>query len=353
MSLIICQHMLELVKPPRLHHGDTIGVFSASSPLAGLTPHRVERGIRELERLGFRVVVAKNALNVTGYTAGSPEDRATDIHELIGDRTVKALFSFIGGFSTNQILPFLDFDLIRRNPKIFLGYSDTTVLHFALQTGAGLVSFYGPAVLTQFAENPGLPAYTETMLGKALMGDHPIGATSPSEEWTDEILDWRERKDLERPRTMKVNPGWIWLREGVAEGPLTGGCLSSMMHLRGTAYWPDMSGRILFWELANNTGDLTVGEPPHHIDSHLTDLELSGVFGQVVGMIVGRPFGYSETQSRHLQEIILERTKNYRFPILFGVDIGHTDPMMTIPLGVHARINSRLSEFTILEAGVV
>lgn len=343
--------MTHLLKPKALKIGDTIGLVSPSAPLAGLVPHRTQKGIQELERLGFKVKVGKNALRVTGYTAGTPQERAEDINSFFADKKVKAIFSFIGGNHSNQILKYLDFNLIKKNPKIFLGYSDAIVLHFALYTKANLVTFYGPAVLTQFAENPKIIPYTEMYFKKALVTNKPIGKIRPSSQWTDEILDWFE-EDLKRPRKMKKNKGWKWLRRGKAEGKILGGCITSMLHLRGTEYWPDFSNSILFWETPESGDDFTKGEKVENIDSYLTDLELSGVFKNIKGMIVGRFFGYSEQQKKEVIKIIQKRAADYEFPILLNTDIGHSDPMITIPHGVQVRIDSSKNIFEVKENGV-
>lgn len=344
--------MTQLIKPKYLQKGDTIGVVSPSAPLAGLVPHRVKKGIRMLEKLNFKVKLGKHALKVTGYTAGSSKERARDINNFFKDKNIKAIFSFTGGNHSNQILKYLDFDLIKKNPKIFLGYSDVTVLQFAFYTQANLVSFYGPAVLIQFAENPEIFSYTKEYFGKTLMSSEPIGQIKASLKWTDEILDFFKKEDLKRPRKMEKNKGWQWLKRGKSEGPILGGCITSMMHLRGTKYWPDFSGCILFWEIPESDGDFTKGKSPENIDACLVDLELSGLFDQIKGMIIGRPFGYTKEQLELLRRIICERIKGYHFPVLFGVDIGHTDPMITVPLGIKVKLDSAKNFFYFVESGV-
>ena len=344
--------MKVLIKPSKLNLGDTIGIISPSAPLAGLVPDRANRAIKAIEKLGFKIKVGKDALKIADHTAGSAVERAADINEFFKDKSVKAIISFIGGNHSNQTLKYLDFQLIKNNPKIFLGYSDITVLHLALLSQANLVSFYGPAALTQFGENPAILEYTLDYFKKALMSPEPIGQIKPSQEWTDETLDWFKKLDLSRPRKMKENKGWQWLKKGNATGPILGGCITSIMHLRGTKYWPDFSDCILFWEIPESDGDFTKGEKPANIDAHLADLELSGVFSKIKGMIIGRPFGYTDAETKELIEIILKSTADYNFPILFNVDIGHTDPMITIPMGVKAKIDSEKDEFVFLESGV-
>lgn len=345
--------MKKLIKPKPLQRGDVIGVISPSAPLASLVPHRVKKGIQMLKKLGFKVKIGKHALKVTNHTAGTPKERADDINGFFKNRSIKAIFSFIGGNHSNQILKYLDFDLIKRNPKIFLGYSDITILHFAFYTQSNLVTFYGPAVLSQFAENPKIFPYTQKYLEKATIDPGLIGKITPSLKWTDEVLDWFKKDDLKRSRKMKKNNDWQWIKKGRVIGPILGGCISSMMHLRGTKYWPDFSNNILFWEIPESEADFTKGESLENIDAYLTDLELSGIFNQINGMIIGRPFGYTKKQITQLIQIIKEQTKDYNFPILFNVDVGHTDPIITIPLGIKVKIDSRKNIFEFIERGII
>lgn len=345
--------MKKIKKAKHLDLGDCIGLVSPASSLAGLVPHRVKKGTEMIKKLGFNVKIGKNALKVTGHTAGSPKERAQDINDFFKDKSTKAIIAFIGGNHSNQLLKYLDFCLIRKTPKIFIGYSDTTVLHLAFYTQANLVTFYGPAVLTQFAENPQMIPYTEEYFLKVLTKNDPIGKVYPSENWTDEVLYWFKKEDLTRPRKMKKNNGWQWLKPGKTQGKILGGCITSMMHLRGTKYWPDFNESILFWEIPESEADFKKGESLANIESYLTDLELSGVFRQIKGMIIGRPFGYTNKQTKSLIDIIKKATRDYKFPILFGVDIGHSDPIITIPIGVNVKIDSAYNQFEILESGVI
>lgn len=342
-----------MIKPATLKPGDTIGLVSPSSGLANLVPHRVERAVKALEGLGFKVRLSANALSRTGYTSSSPEARAWDLMDMFLDPEIRAIVTMIGGNHANQILKLLDYAAIKNNPKIFCGYSDITVLHLALQTQADLVTFYGPAALTQFGENPEPQTYTVEYFNKALCTSQPIGRITPSSTWTDEVLNWLEKKDLERPRILKPNPGWSWLKPGYAQGQISGGCISSLMHLRGTPYWPDWKNKILFWELSESDTDISIGDPPALIDACLADLDNSGTFESISGMVIGRAFGYTDDRVSQLMGIIKARTEKYSFPILYGVDIGHTDPIMTIPCGLMSTLDSENDVFSIDEAATV
>jgi muramoyltetrapeptide carboxypeptidase LdcA involved in peptidoglycan recycling len=300
--------------------------------------------------LGFRVKLGRHALKTTDHTAGTARERASDLHDMFADNTVKAIVCAIGGNHSNQLLPLLDFDLIRSHPKIFVGYSDITVLHLAMLSRAGLQTFYGPALLTQFGENPQPLAYTRDNFLRCVMSPEPLGRLAPSRRWTEEFLDWGRKADMGRPRRLKPNPGPVWLSPGRARGALLGGCITSLMHLRGTPYWPKLDGAIFFWETPEGS-DPGRGRSVADIESCLADLVLSGVFDQISGMVVGRPYGYGAEDTSALRAAVRRALGSRRMPVLFGADIGHTDPMLTLPMGVQARLDSS-GEFSILEAGV-
>lgn len=202
------------IRPARLQPGDTVGIVSPSWGGAGMFPHRVELGVRHLQSLGFKVKIAPHALNQHGIVSDTPQHRVDDINGMFGDPEVKAIIAAIGGDHSCHLLPLLDFDLIRKNPKIFMGFSDITVLNVAIWQQTGLVTFNGPALLTDFAEYPRMFAYTEEYMLKALCEVQPIGPIVPSTWWTEEFLDWEHKADLERPRERLASAGWTWLREG-------------------------------------------------------------------------------------------------------------------------------------------
>ena len=202
--------------PEKLEIGDSIGVISPSAPIAGLVEHRYKNGIKKLQQLGFNVIIGEHALEVTSYTAGTAQERAQDIIGFFKNKSVKAIISFIGGYHSNQILKYLDFDIIKNNPKIIMGYSDMTVLLLAIYKKCKFPTFYGPSILNQLAD-PFLPQYTLEFFKKAVMSEEPIGDIYPSSFWTCEFLDWFEKKDLIRERKFYNNNGWEWLSKGRTE----------------------------------------------------------------------------------------------------------------------------------------
>ena len=335
-----------MIKPPRLNFGDTLGIVSPSWGGAGAFPHRVEQSVKYLNKLGFKVKFGQHCLNNKGYVSDTPENRAQDMHDMFADPSVKAILASIGGDHCCHLLPLLDHELIMKNPKIFMGYSDITVLNIAIWKRTGLITFNGPTLLTDFAEYPEMFGYTEEYFLKAVMGGTPIGMIEPSPHWTEEFLDWGEKKDLERPREVLDSNGWTWLKEGKAEGIMIGGCLESLQHLRGTEFWPDWNNAIFFFETSEEKPS------PSTVDGILMDYQNMGVFEKIRGLIVGRPMYYSDEEKQSLGEIILERTRGYTFPIITEVDFGHTSPQFTIPVGCMARIDSTKKRFEIVEMAV-
>ena len=180
-----------MIKPKKLKKGDKVAIVSLSSGLAGeeMFRHRYELGKKRLEQLGFNVVTMKNALKGIEYLYNHPEKRAEDFMEAILDKDIKGIICNIGGDDTIRLLPYIDFKVIANNPKVFMGYSDTTINHFMMQK-AGVVSYYGPAVMTDFAENNNMHTYTLKYINEVLLENREDIVIKSSDKWTSEYLDW-------------------------------------------------------------------------------------------------------------------------------------------------------------------
>lgn len=180
-----------MIKPKKLKKGDKVAIVSLSSGLAGeeMFRHRYELGKKRLEQLGFNVVTMKNALKGIEYLYNHPEKRAEDFIEAILDKDIKGIICNIGGDDTIRLLPYIDFEAIANNPKVFMGYSDTTINHFIMQK-AGVVSYYGPAVMTDFAENNNMHTYTLKYINEVLLENREDIVIKSSDKWTSEYLDW-------------------------------------------------------------------------------------------------------------------------------------------------------------------
>ena len=342
---------MKRIKQPRLEKGDTIAFLAPASGLAALTLHRLEKGKEFFEKLGYKVKIFPTAKKNAGISSDTAENRAKDIMDAFKDKKIKAIISTIGGNTSHQTWEYLNFEVIKENPKIFCGYSDITSLHLAFYSQTGMVGFYGPAVITQFGENPEPDKFTVEYFFKSVTGT--IGEVKPSLKWSDdkENVNWMDKDSTNEKRKYKGNKGYEWLKNGKAKGEILGGCLPVILHTAGTKYWPDFKGKILLLETPEGE-DYTKGEGLDTVDSALGDLRNLGVFAQIKGIVFGRGFGYTEEQIKELKELILNNTRDYNFPILYNVNIGHTDPIITIPLGVQIELDSSNNKFEILESGI-
>lgn len=326
-------------RPDPLKIGDKIGIISPSWCGLKYFPHRFERGIEFLKSIGLKPIISPKHPVTVKETFGNANDRATDVNNFFSDPEIKAIFVTIGGVYCNEILPFIDYKLAKNNPKIVIGYSDATSLLLSLYQKSDLVTFYGPMVMTQFAEYPTILKYTLDYFNKAVFSKNPISQIVSSTSWTDERLDWGIKSDITRPRRTKKGT-WEWLKKGQAKGIILGGCFNTISRLKGTDYLPSFDNTILFWEIPEDV-------KPKYIEMMLTDLLLSDTFLKIKGMIIGRPSQYSKTENIEFNNIILKTFEEYNFPILSNVNFGHTDPILTIPEGTDAELNSDLNLFAI------
>jgi muramoyltetrapeptide carboxypeptidase len=332
---------VKLITPPPLKKGDTIGIISPSAGLAPFAMHRINLAVKYLEDNGFKTLIGKHALKNAGYVSASIKSRVDDLHSMFRNPAVKAIICTIGGNNSNQLLPYLDYKLITNNPKIFVGYSDISVLHFALQSQAGLATYYGPCLMTQFGEYPQPLAYTIQHFLKLVSEDKskfPIKVL-PSKKWTDETLDWFKKLDLKRPRKLFKNNGFVWFKKGQATGTAWGGTIPSINYLLGTKYWVKPQNSIFFLDIPEGR-DIHFGLGLSEVDAYLTNLENVEVFKDISGLLIGRPYKYTPDLLKNLKEIILRVTQKYNFPILTNVDLGHTDPMITLRYGQRITIDS-------------
>jgi muramoyltetrapeptide carboxypeptidase len=324
-----------MVVPARVTAGDTVAIVSPAAGAVGAHPHRAERARRYLEDLGLEVRFMPSSRSTDGWVSASARDRADDIHAAFADPAVSVILAGIGGNHSNQLVPLLDWELIRANPKILQGYSDISVLHWALARNAGLRTLYGPALIPELGEWPGPLGYTAASLEAAWFGHMPP-TLAPAREWTEERIEWGgEDRDAPRARTMTPSDGRHWLRGGTASGWLFGGCLETICwHLKGSASWLDLEGAVILLETSEEAPS------PAHVDAYLTDLEQIGMFERAAALLVGRPAGYTPAEVAALERVLVEHTDAAGIPVLSNVDCGHTDPMLTLPFGAWVELDS-------------
>ncbi|MCR4312609.1 MAG: LD-carboxypeptidase, partial [Candidatus Uhrbacteria bacterium] len=329
----------KLAVPHRLTPGQTIGIVAPSAGNAGAFPHRVEQAVQSLTDLGFKVKFAKHARENRDYVSADARLRAEDINDMFADPEIATIMCTIGGDHSNQILKYIDFEAIRHSPKIFVGYSDISVLHYALAAKANLQTFYGPCLVTEFGEYPKPLDYTLDHFLKATMNAEPIGNIVPSAEWTCEILDWRTQEDRKRSRKLLPSTGYYWLRQGKSSGIIVGGCVPSINHLTGTEFWIDPIGCVFFIDVPEGH-EFGTGLQIHELDAYLADLDNLGVFKNIVGLIVGKPYRYSDEQNEQLRRLIASYVEPYNYPVLMDVNIGHASPIITLPLGAEVTLDA-------------
>ncbi len=338
---------MQLNKPKKLMKGDKIAVVSPSFGGVGMFPHRVEAAKNFFEKEGYRLVFMQHSRDNESHVSADAQARAQDINDAFRDQEISAIICGIGGNHSSQILKYLDWEVIKSNPKIFVGYSDISVLHYAFIVEAKLETYYGPCLITQFGEFPNPLEYTLNYFNKVLIQDLSSVDVEASREFTSEVLNWVTKSDLERPRKLIQSQGHKWLRGGVVQAPIIGGCVPSINHLIGTKNWIDPIDNIFFIDIPEGHvfGEgLSISE----LDSYLSDLDNIGVFNRIKGLVIGRPYNYSKDQERELEECILKYTSNQTYPILTQVNIGHVDPIITLPLMRNVMLNSVENVFTIM-----
>ncbi len=296
------------IKPKHLPAGGTIGVIA---PAGKIELSDLRHGIAFLEQSGFRVVLGKHTQKNHRYFAGSDQERADDFLEMMQDDRVDAVFCARGGSGSARIIPYID-RLKTLPPKIFVGCSDITTLLIYLSQRHGFVTFHGPMVTTQFGF--GTPPYPPfEYLVKVLSGEN---------------VEMRA-------------PGLIALKQGFADGILTGGCLTLICTTIGTHYEIDTADRILFIE--------DISEAPYKIDRMLHYLKTLKKFDHIRGLIIGQ---MDHCDSALLPEIILEICSDFDFPILFSFPSGHGESLFTLPFGAPVRMNANDPSVTLLSPAV-
>ena len=342
-----------MLKPAALRRGDLVASVSLSWGGPSVFPHRYEAGKHQLEQtFGVKVVESRHALADHEWLASHPEARASDLMEVFADPSIKGIVSTIGGDDSIRILPFLDLTVIRENPKVFLGYSDTTVSHFACLK-AGVVSFYGPAVMAGFGENGGLFPYMISSIRRNLCSTEPIGLIIPNADgWTCERLDWAEPGLQNQPRRLNHGSGWHWLKgTGIRRGKLIGGCLEVIDWLRGSPVWPNLSvwqESILFVEISEEA------IPPTAVVRIFRSIAATGALEATRAILFGRPYGDEKTFAAY-DDALLQVCREFgleSLPLVTRMDFGHTDPMFTIPYGVEAELNCDRRELRIIDSAV-
>lgn len=315
---------LPLIHPPRLRAGDLIGLVNPSGALHEAAAY--ERAHACLQQMGLRTREAPNARARYGHMAGTPAQRADDIHGLFADPEVAGILAITGGSGANRVLPLLDYDLIGRHPKFLGGFSDLTALISAVHVKTGLVTFHSPLARSEWNDFSvrhfravAMDAQSATLRNEPVAGD-------------DLLPEGRTRT----------------LRGGVARGPLLGGNLAVLTSLAGSPYMPELNGAVLFLE--------DVNEYIYRVDRMLSTLALSGALSRVAGVVLGGFTNCQPSEGSHgtltLDEVFADHFGPLAVPVYSGAQFGHIRRKFTLPLGVPAEIDADAGTLRLLSPAV-
>lgn len=310
---------MKIIKAPKLNKGDVVGFISPSSPVDN--PEKINRAVQYFEQMGYRVELSMNLNKSNGYLAGTDEERLDDIHSMFQDKNIKAIISVRGGYGSSRLLEKIDYNLIKRNPKIFCGYSDITVLQNAIFRKTGLITFAGPMAVVDFCTEA--ESYTEENFWNMI---------------TQNIIP-----EIKLPEGEKLYS----LYKGIASGRIIGGNLSLFVTLLGTKYLPDPKGSILFLE--------EVSESPYRIDRMFSHLYNSGYLHNISGIVFG---SFTDCVEKEIDKKtltlgeVIEHYFTFRLnkPAIYNYSHGHLIKNATLPIGVNAEIDADNCTLKILES---
>ena len=315
--------------PEKLKAGDEVRIIAPSRSMAILKDDCINLAIERLESLGLKVSFAEHVKDFdTDYMCTNAKDRANDLNEAFRDTNVKAILTVIGGFNSNQILKYLDFELIKNNPKILCGFSDITILLDSIHAKTGLVTYYGPH-FSSFGMKKGFE-YTFEYFKKMFMENGEADIVS-SKEWSDDtwFLDQENREFID-------NNGMFIINEGEAEGKIIGGNLCTLNLLQGTEYMPDIRDSILFLEDDEMAGKLFLVE----FDRNLVSLIQQPGFETVKGIVIGRCQKASCMNKEKWIKLIKSKPELEKIPVIADCDFGHTTPIVTFPIGGNVKLRA-------------
>ena len=312
---------MQKIFPERLSSGDEIRVIAPSRSLAIISQNLQDIANKRFKDLGLKVSFGKHVQERDIFDSSCIESRVHDLHEAFLDKNVKAILTVLGGFNCNQLMKYLDWNVIKNNPKIFCGFSDITALNNAIFAKTGLVSYSGPHYST-FGQERYLD-YTLEYFKKCLFSSEPF-LIEASDCWSDD--EWWLDQEV---RNLIKNDGYVIINPGTAQGTLLGGNLCTFNLLQGTEYFPDLRGAVLFLEDDSLAGPYSAVE----FDRNLQSLIHLSAFEGVRGIVIGRFQKASAITNDILIKIIKTKRELDRMPVIAQVDFGHTDPKITFPIG--------------------
>ena len=315
--------------PAKLKSGDEVRIIAPSRSMIMLGEDCKKIATERLEALGLKVTFGKYVMEAdSDYLSTSVEHRAQDLNDAFRDKNVKAILTVIGGFNSNQLLNYIDYETIKENPKIFRGFSDITALSNAIHAKTGLVTYSGPHY-SSFGMLKGFE-YSLEYFKKMFFQDEEFEVLS-SEKWSDDawFIDQENREFID-------NEGMFIINEGKAEGNIVGGNLCTLNLLQGTPYMPDISNKVLFLEDDDMAGKIYLME----FDRNLQSLMHMPEFKTVKGIVLGRSQKATEMNKEKWFKLIKNKPELKDIPVIAGVDFGHSTPIITFPIGGYAKLEA-------------
>lgn len=320
-----------MIRPDKLQPGDEIRVIAPSRSLSLLSKQGIEIAKKRLENMGFSVSFSQKASLCDQQGSSAIKERVEDLHEAFRDKKVKGILSAIGGYNSNELLPYIDYELLKENPKILCGYSDITALATGISTKTGFITYSGPHFSSFQME--GLQEYQTEYFKQCLMSKKSYELL-PSERWSDD--EWF----LEKTTRKYMEGEWKVYSHGVSQGKLYGGNLGTFNLLQGTEYIPELSGCILFVE------DTQAVNPESFARCLASLLQTTN---KIKGLLIGRFQKESNMTRSQLYYILDKHPELKKIPVMYDMDFGHTQPIMTLPIGGEININTREKKVTVLK----
>ncbi|WP_271853268.1 S66 family peptidase [Planococcus maritimus] len=324
----------------RLKKGDSIGIYSPSSPITYNSPIRFKRAKDFLASKGFNITEGSLTGKRDFYRSGTIRERAEELNKLIRNPDVRCIMSTIGGTNSNALLPYIDYEAFKKDPKIMIGYSDATAVLLAIYAKTGIPVFYGPALVPSFGEFEPFVNDTYDYFSEMLMQQQTLPYQVPLPPyWSDEPVNWEEKTQEKKARKNE----WICVREGNVTGRLIGGNLNTMAGIMGSPYMPVIrSGDVLLLEDTMKTAAV--------VEKNFNLLKLNGVFDKVSGIILGKHELFDDQETgRKPHEILLEVLGDRELPFLAEFDCAHTQPMLTMPIGKTVTLDATEKRIEITE----
>lgn len=313
----------DVIKPKRLAQGDTVAIIAPSS---GINDAEFAKALQNMADLGFKVKTGKFTRSVNGFIAGTDKERLQDLHWAFGDKEIKAVWCVRGGYGATRYLPDIDYNLIKKNPKILIGYSDITALHTAIHQNTGLVTFHGPVATSTFSD------YAKNHVTNTLM--------NPSTPYKVDISPVNAAKEAPEFKTRVIV-------KGKERGKLIGGNLSLLTAMAGTPFaLKNTKGKVLFIE--------DVGERPYRLDRMFVQLKQSIDLRELAGIALGvfTECDPPDDKSQTVFDVVQDHLGNLGIPVIYGLSFGHIRDQFTMPVGIEAELDTGNATMTFLESGV-